>query len=189
LKQLTRALGYIHHGIRDVIHEGASGAREPGWEMLLHRDIAPKNIFIRRSGERVRFLLGDFGCAMEFHNQAIWRVKTPAWGPPEAPRYVEQSDIWSLGLVISSMAVLEGPAKRYGALSNMHDMFGNIEREFSPQLADAIERALHPDYRKRPTAVTFGPYLRESQRIAYYTDHDFPDQWDEDGDDPLSLWY
>jgi serine/threonine protein kinase len=58
-KQLANAIGYIQHGIQDTVNGGHS---VPGWRKILHRDIVPRNVFIKTSGHRnPRIVLGDFG--------------------------------------------------------------------------------------------------------------------------------
>jgi serine/threonine protein kinase len=180
-KALTNALGYIHYGIQDTV---LGGAPKAGWQMLLHRDIAPKNIFINMlPNGKIRTMLGDFGCAIEYQNQGVFNVKTPFWGPPEKPQYGPWSDIWSLGGVIRSMVQLQGPAYRYGPLAFVEN--GYPENQFSSELLNCLRCTLQTDYRRRPTARVLGPALNERSHQAKYADVNYPDWY---GDDPLSLW-
>lgn len=81
------------------IAEAMAGCKDKG---IVHLDIRPQNIFIRKDGQ---VLLGDFGSAM-FLNELSGNDRmrgTPAYMAPEVYRKNEcsiQSDIYSLGVVM-----------------------------------------------------------------------------------------
>ena len=143
-RSLASALQYLHHGIPNGVP--SPRLRFPGeddemvalklldeWQLILHRDIKPHNIFlraarpitciseeprsfplcfVRRKTESQiptfpRVILADFGIATkrgEKDFDDIGRLfGTPEWMPPELPESTARGDIWSLGAVIYSL--------------------------------------------------------------------------------------
>ena len=81
---------------------------------LLHRDIKPDNVFLTDSGY---IKLGDFGVSSILKStkaRASTAIGTPEYMSPEvlsSKPYNAKSDIWSLGVLLYKMAMLEQPFK------------------------------------------------------------------------------
>jgi len=75
---------------------------------LIHCDIKPENIFVRREGTTMRFLLGDLGstCALREATEGKHRTGSPAYAAPErlSDRFHFNSDLYSLGVVLFEAA-------------------------------------------------------------------------------------
>ena len=127
LESMASALQYIHHGIGS---DGKQVELARVWPCIVHHDIKPDNIFLRKSeschypkivlADFVRFswaipvfcmLTSSQGCASR-HNEPDFSDKqgsfigTPSFSPPECDRQVARADIWALGAVILSLCWL-----------------------------------------------------------------------------------
>lgn len=76
-------------------------------EKIIHRDVKPDNIFVCPDGDRLRFVLGDFGVSRRMDDlgeQAVTGVGTGYYKAPEIvgrePLRYWNSDIYSLGVTI-----------------------------------------------------------------------------------------
>jgi serine/threonine protein kinase/ligand-binding sensor domain-containing protein len=159
---LRRALG-----IAIPVCEALAAAHEAG---LIHRDIKPDNIFIARSsdGEVVKLL--DFGIAKlmdasdpnSANTASAAFVGTPRYMAPERlsqSQYGEESDIYSLGVVLYEMILGRAP---WPASPDVFALVAQIvagtvvpmEELGVPRAISAIVmRALSPDPEARVTAM------------------------------------
>ncbi|KAF2033246.1 kinase-like protein [Setomelanomma holmii] len=95
--QMSQALAVMHNQIG------------PNREILLHRDIKPKNVLVVDNGTTYpSFKLSDFDCASVWSkSRASQRAicGTFEWQPPENPRIsTKAADIWALGACVHYLA-------------------------------------------------------------------------------------
>ncbi len=121
---------------------------------VLHRDLKPANVLIDEDG-LVR--ISDFGIAIpraEAGRHAL--TGTPAYMAPEqrtpGMRVSEQTDIYSLGLVLYDMLVGGHPAPTPGkpaSIPRLSTALPDVDR----RLEQIVMAALSPDPRDRPASV------------------------------------
>ncbi|MCU0754392.1 MAG: serine/threonine protein kinase [Xanthomonadales bacterium] len=75
---------------------------------LIHCDIKPENVFVRRDGAQLHFVLGDLGstCSLREAAEGQHRTGSPAYSAPERlhERFHFNSDLYSLGVLLFEMA-------------------------------------------------------------------------------------
>lgn len=81
---------------------------------ILHRDVKPDNCFFRTNGGDL--ILGDFGvsCTLDTKSFAKTCVGSPMYLSPEIidqQQYSYSTDVWSYGVLIYEVAMLEPPFK------------------------------------------------------------------------------
>ena len=109
--QLAEALAFLLYG--DNRRAKSPDTPPAGWEPVLHLDVKPANIFLRRRpSSRDPYpdvVLGDFGLAT-VHSVAR-DCGTWEWIGPEIGqnRLTAKSDVWGLGAVIHTLAHGYGP--------------------------------------------------------------------------------
>jgi len=70
---------------------------------VIHRDIKPNNIFIKKENERKIIKLGDFGCSIFKKDNDFEQIGTITYNAPEIIKnlkYDEKCDLWSLGITL-----------------------------------------------------------------------------------------
>lgn len=149
--QTLKALEYLHHGAMD--------RTEP--LQVIHRDISPDNILIRRP--MVSVTLTDFGVASAIREQTTGTalVGKPRYMSPEALEAdhdrTTKMDLWSIGVVVWEMlhsdrflGDLDNDMQVYSAILD-HDLPG-FDASIPPRLVDLLERMLDADPAERPSA-------------------------------------
>ncbi len=126
-------------------------------EGLLHRDIKPQNIMIRRIHETMEeFVLIDFGLARTAQSFIVDSAFTPGFSPPEQKTPEETDgtymDVYSLGATIYDALTGEIPPE--ATSMNVYENFPqlkNMSKNYQvPQnVVDALVYALEPDYTRR----------------------------------------
>jgi serine/threonine protein kinase len=145
--------------IRRVFAELLNGLRQVHTHKLLHLDIKPSNIYIRRDGSPV---LIDFGAARQTLTQEESRLQpmyTPGFAAPEQYHNRERlgpwTDIYSIGA--SMYACLAGfPPQAADARLLNDKLMPTIETwsgEYSDQLLETIDWCLRLNYMERPQSV------------------------------------
>ena len=145
--------------IRHVCYQLLNGLREVHLHKMLHLDIKPANIYIRRDGSPV---LLDFGSARRILSPDRPRftpMYTPGFAPPEQYKDRENlgpwSDIYSIGA--SMFACLAGYAPQAADQRLENDRHVSSRKlwsgKYSDQLLNIIDWCLQLNYLERPQSV------------------------------------
>ncbi len=158
-------------------------------EGLLHRDIKPQNIMIRRVHEyNEEFVLIDFGLARTTQNVIVDAAFTPGFSPPEQKTGQEldgtYTDVYSLGATIYNALTGEIPPE--AASKDVYQNFPLLSTLRSsstvpPKVVSALEYALDPDYKTRCKTIDGFMYRLENDStampvITYSSNYDGTDQ-------------
>jgi eukaryotic-like serine/threonine-protein kinase len=131
---------------------------------LVHRDVKPQNVLIDRDG---RAKVTDFGIARSMEAQGLTAtgrvLGTTDYVSPEQAlghEVTEQSDIYSLGVVLYEMLTGEAPFKADTqvavAMKHVRDPLPDVQRrrpEISATLAAVVERATAKETQNRYATV------------------------------------
>ncbi|PHV11910.1 serine/threonine protein kinase [Chitinimonas sp. BJB300] len=143
-----------------------NGLREVHLKKMLHLDIKPANLYIRRDGSPV---LLDFGSAREALNQTALSKFTPMYTPGFASpeQYSDRenlgpwSDIYSVGATL--FACMCGMAPQAADQRVKEDRYQSVKKawagRYSPRLLELVDWSLELDHLARPQSV------REVQKI------------------------
>ncbi|SMC28562.1 hypothetical protein SAMN02745857_03314 [Andreprevotia lacus DSM 23236] len=145
--------------IRHVFYHLLNGLREVHLNKLLHLDIKPANIYIRKEGSPV---LLDFGSARQTLTQEHNRLTpmyTPGFAAAEQYNKKETLGPWTdiYGIGASMFACITGTApqpadqrQKEDKLFDLRDRYGD---RYSPELLDLIWQCLLLDPTQRPQSV------------------------------------
>ncbi|SFN83919.1 hypothetical protein SAMN05660284_02357 [Formivibrio citricus] len=145
--------------IRHVFLQVLNGLREVHLHKLLHLDVKPANIYIRKD---MTPLLLDFGSARQAltgEHSRLAPMYTPGFAAPEQYRRQEPLGPWTdiYGIGASMYACIAGcspPSAEQREKDpqplNLHSLFGD---RYSPELLDIIEYCLQLEHEKRPQSV------------------------------------
>jgi flagellar biosynthesis GTPase FlhF len=146
----------------DALLDGVEYVHKAG---LLHRDIKPDNIFIRKDGTPVLIDFGSARQALGHHSQSLTAVVTDGYAPFEQyERGGDQgpwTDIYAIGAVMFRALVGHRPptatkrlsAQYKGAPDPAAQGFATLRARASKQLARAIEGALMVNAEDRPQSI------------------------------------
>lgn len=144
-------------------------------EGLLHRDIKPQNIMIRRAHEySEEFVLIDFGLARTTQSSALVESAfTPGFSPPEQKISIETdgtyTDVYALAATIYDALTGEIPpeAKSYDVYENFPQLQAmRNSAVVPPNVVDALVYALQPNYKKRCKTIDGFMYRLENAPAA-----------------------
>ena len=131
---------------------------------IIHSDIKPGNIFLKKVGEIEQIKIGDFGMAMI--KKGSTRLKsedlkgfTPLYSAPEQKNrkgtYNEKIDIYACGLILYELiGCFETNAEKYKAfdiLKSSGTILDYIEKKYKEE-SDLIKIMTKKDYDERPSA-------------------------------------
>lgn len=145
--------------IRNVFVRLLNGLREVHMHKLLHLDIKPANIYLRRDGHPV---LLDFGAtrqglgASEF---ALTPVHTPGFAAPEQMGSGEAqgpwTDIYAVGATLYSCLAKSAPlsADLRLAKDELEPALQRWHKQYSPQLLELIDWCMKLHIGERPQSV------------------------------------
>lgn len=157
--QLTEG-GVKENMILYVFAHLMNGLREVHLHKMLHLDIKPANLYIRRDGSPV---LLDFGSAREALNQSALAKFTPMYTPGFASpeQYVDRdklgpwSDLYSVGA--SMFACMSGMAPQAADQRAKDDRYQSVKKawagRYSTRLLELVDWCLELDPLKRPQSV------------------------------------
>nr|XP_033806408.1 serine/threonine-protein kinase Nek3 isoform X2 [Geotrypetes seraphini] len=130
-------------------------------QLVLHRDIKSKNIFLTQSGI---VKLGDFGSARLLRSSVAYActyVGTPYYVPPEIWEnlpYNNKSDIWSLGCVLYELCTLKHPFQANGwknlILKICQGSYSPLSTQYSYELHYLIKQMFKRSPKHRPSVNT-----------------------------------
>jgi eukaryotic-like serine/threonine-protein kinase len=151
------------------ICEGLAHAHAAG---ILHRDVKPSNVLLAEAeGVSVRLL--DFGLARIQEAETLTAQGdvpgTLAYISPErlaGEQASEASDVWAVGVMLWEALVGRHPfwsssmLETARAIEDGAPSLGSLRQDLPKPLLAAIDRALAPDPRRRPSAVELAHALR-----------------------------
>ncbi len=85
-----------------IILQIAKGLQFIARNKIVHRDIKPDNIFIKKVDNHYLFKLGDFGFALK-EQLSSQQIGTPVFMSPEifnSEKYSSEVDVWAFGLTV-----------------------------------------------------------------------------------------
>lgn len=150
------ATSWVTRVMRDVAlavqHVHAAG--------MLHLDIKPSNVLIRRNGSA---LLADFGVVRELDvllTQTQSFAGTPIYAAPEQfarhrPKFTAATDVYGLGITLYEALARTRPLDAASFATMLHNIeVGKVPPLASrcrvpPDLENIVNRAIHPDPAKR----------------------------------------
>lgn len=155
---------------------GVPDSRIPNWRRVVHADVKPSNIFLRRkyeTGTLPSLVLGDFGQAFLGASHESGGA-TPMFHGPEYPFVSAKTDIWEIGVIIHLLANGWVPmiprsekglarvdalskaeriqAKEAGAMTKSRKLMRLDKKKYSEELNSCMLRCLEPDPRVRITS-------------------------------------
>ncbi|NHQ84797.1 serine/threonine protein kinase [Iodobacter sp. HSC-16F04] len=158
--QLKHSRGGVDEGlIRHVFYHLLNGLREVHLNKLLHLDIKPANIYIRKDGSPV---LLDFGSARQTlatEQSKLTPMYTPGFAAPEQYNKKDPHGPWTdiYGVGASLFACIAGTAPqaadqrlKLDKVVKLHDRYGD---RYSPELIELISSCLNLDPGSRPQSV------------------------------------
>ena len=131
---------------------------------IIHSDIKPGNIFLKKVGEIEQVKIGDFGMAMlkkkggKLNSKDI-KGYTPLYSAPEQMNvkgtYNEKIDIYACGLILYELiGGFTTNAEKYKAFDDLKDfgkIFDEIEKKYKEE-SELIKLMTKKDYDERPSA-------------------------------------
>ena len=145
--------------IRHVFYHLLNGLREVHLNKLLHLDIKPANIYIRKDGSPVLLDFGSARQALSAEHTKLTPMYTPGFAAPEQYGKKEPLGPWTdiYGVGATMYACLAGTAPpaadqrlREDKLVNLMERYGD---RYSPELLSLIDRCLKLDADSRPQSV------------------------------------
>jgi serine/threonine protein kinase len=142
----------------EIAYQLARGLQFIAKKKVVHRDIKPDNVFIKKEGVYTLYKLGDFGFAVKKQmNEEI--VGTPIFMSPELFReetYGSEVDVWAYGLLVHYMLFkehyfmenTENKVKKK-VLETRYTLSPQQRAKLSPATVDLLTRSLEFDKNKR----------------------------------------
>jgi serine/threonine protein kinase len=145
--------------VRRIFAQATNGLREVHTNRLLHLDLKPANVYLRKDGSP---MLLDFGAARQTLTQdapKLFPMYTPGFAAPELYRRNQQLGPWTdiYGLGASMYACMLGappqPADQRGTHDKVDAALAGAVRQYSQQLVDIVHWCLKQNPLERPQSV------------------------------------
>lgn len=145
--------------IRHVFLQVLNGLREVHLHKLLHLDVKPANIYIRKD---MTPLLLDFGSARQAltgEHSRLAPMYTPGFAAPEQYRRKEPlgpwTDIYGVGASMYACIAGTSPPSAEQREKDLHplDLHGLFGDRYSPELLNIIDSCLQLEHERRPQSV------------------------------------
>ncbi|RDW75293.1 hypothetical protein BP6252_06435 [Coleophoma cylindrospora] len=179
LESISRALLWLHHGIRDVENiETHVLPLDDDWQTILHRDLNPDNIFFMKPKGKETYgecKLGNFEQAVVASNSYIPISSRPDWSNKvsrirkrkeffipmdnaigKSLTWTRKSEVWSLGAVIFCMMTGIPPPRHWSYHWNISRM---NDRGYSQGIREIISDMLKEKESERPDILTLFPRI------------------------------
>lgn len=132
---------------------------------ILHRDLKPQNVFLRRHPLGDRLVLGDVGISKALKStldQAQTAIGTPAYLAPEVfnrSPYAFPADVWSLGCILFELANLKQAFSSPHGLSDLalqitQGRLAATRPGMSTAMLDLIQDVLQVNPSRRPSLAS-----------------------------------
>ncbi|MBL8505515.1 serine/threonine protein kinase [Methylobacillus glycogenes] len=145
--------------LRSIFSQLLNGLREVHAQKLLHLDIKPANIYIRRDGSPVLLDFGSARMALSEETSQLPPSYTPGFASPEQYRHHKElgpwSDVYSVGASMYACLLQASPQAADQRMKN--DQLTSAVKLgkgiYSPQLLAVIDSCLALDPMDRPPSV------------------------------------
>lgn len=144
---------------------------------IIHRNLKPANIMLLNGSETIKLV--DFGFSRSLSPKGLAEsyLGSPLYMSPQVLnglQYSFESEIWSIGVIIYELIMLEWPFCGY-SLEELKDKitlgkFPSITRNISPKLVKSVKAMLKVDPKKRVT-------LKQLQRFFHFNIPDNEYEW------------
>lgn len=151
--------------VRDIVHQIAAGLQAFHRMEMVHRDLKPENIMIDEHGTVKIIDLGSSRIPGIEEITVPWErnhlLGTPSFTAPECIRGesgTEQSDLYSLGVIAYQLLTGSLPYGREESPRKPDKVLYVPARRFNPEIPPwvdgALEKAVHPDPRRRYEVIS-----------------------------------
>lgn len=110
-EKFSRQETFSETELLDMMLQLASGVEYLHSVGLIHRDLKPGNVFVKKQGDKVKLVIGDFGLARQMESSMANTIAgTLKYMPPEAftvKQYGLTADVWSLGVIFYELVLLQ----------------------------------------------------------------------------------
>ena len=166
LKRIRFSGGMAETEIRSVMLPILKGLQAVHAEGLLHRDVKPGNIYLRRDGEPMLIDFGAARYALGEHSRSISAIVSMGYAPPEQystrSKQGPWSDLYAWGATVYELmtgkAPVESPDRSHALAEEDPDPLRPVnevaQARYSPELIKAVEWCLQLAAKRRPKEAT-----------------------------------
>lgn len=164
-RTLLQYIRQKHGGLRESFIRAMglrvlSGLREVHTHKLLHLDLKPANIYLRRNGDPVLIDFGSARQSLSSDQEWVRTMFTPGYAPPEQLTGKREligpwTDLYSFGATLYTCVTGQAPP-RAEARQEKDDLPQRIEpyrEHYTPELIDLIVDLMQLDPEKRPQSA------------------------------------
>ena len=144
--------------IKDIILQICIGIKEIHKNNIIHRDLAPDNIFINKNN---KIKIGDFGISKINIDYAKTQIGKIQYLAPEiilGNKYNNKIDIYTLGCIIYELLTLNN----YYIDTKINNKNGKIDTNiYNPKWQNLLDLLLNIDYKIRPNIDEVYKYIKD----------------------------